>query len=144
MRALILTLLLVPLIDLMLKLVLRRMLGSRAVALGPFGSLRVVAGRIWLARPGRRSYPATLWTLWALAAGALIILSPWIPSSRLFVGLLLGGSLANALESSLRGRVSDYVCLRFWPAFNLADVALTAGAIGVLAGLLTAVQGSFS
>jgi signal peptidase II len=144
MRALILTLLLVPLIDLVLKHVLRRKLGSRAVALGPFGSLRVVAGRIWLARPGGRSNPATLWTLWALAAGALIILSAWIPSSRLFVGLLLGGSLANALESSLRGRVSDYVCLRFWPAFNLADVALTAGAIGVLAGLLTAVRGTFS
>ena len=144
MPALILTLLLVPLIDLVLKLVLRRTLGSRAVALGPFGSLRVVAARIWLARPGRRSNPATLWTLWALAAGVLIILSAWIPSSRLFVGLLLGGSLANALESSLRGRVSDYVCLRFWPAFNLADVALTAGAIGVLAGLLTAVRGTFS
>lgn len=142
MPALILALLVVPPIDLVFKLVLRRTLGSRAVALGPFGSLRVVAAQIWLARAGGRSSAATLWTLWVLAASALIIASTWIPSSRFFVGLLLGGSLSNALESSLRGRVSDYVCLRFWPAFNLADVALTAGAVGVLARLLTAVQGT--
>ncbi len=32
----------------------------------------------------------------------------------------------------MRGSVSDYVCLRFWPAFNLADVAITVGAIGLL------------
>jgi lipoprotein signal peptidase len=32
----------------------------------------------------------------------------------------------------MRGGVSDYVCLRVWPAFNLADVAITVGAIGVL------------
>ena len=138
MRALILTLLVVPLIDLALKLLLRRMLGSRAVALGPFGSLRIVAARIWLAHFGGRSNPATLWTLWALTAGTLVIVSTWIPSSRLFVGLLLGGSLSNALESSLRGPVSDYVCLRFWPAFNLADVALTVGALGVVVEVFVA------
>ena len=62
----------------------------------------------------------------------------------MFVGLLLGGSLSNALESSLRGTVSDYVCLRFWPAFNLADLALAAGAIGILAELLMAVRGTAS
>ena len=37
-------------------------------------------------------------------------------------------------------RVSDYVCLRFWPAFNLADLALAAGAIGTLILLLFAVR----
>jgi lipoprotein signal peptidase len=56
-----------------------------------------------------------------------------------FVGLLLGGSLSNAMEGSLRGSVTDYVCLRFWPAFNLADVALTAGAVGLGVALLRAI-----
>ena len=51
-----------------------------------------------------------------------------------FVGLLLGGSLSNAVESSMRGSITDYICLRFWPAFNLADLALAAGAIGILCG----------
>jgi len=70
----------------------------------------------------------------------LVIASNWIPSSALFVGLLLGGSLSNAVENARRGSVSDYVCLRFWPAFNLADLALAAGAIGTLAELLIAVR----
>jgi len=31
--------------------------------------------------------------------------------------------------------VCDYLCPRFWPAFNLADVALAAGAAGALVQL---------
>jgi signal peptidase II len=140
MGASILAFLVVPLVDLTAKLLLRRQLGSRAVALGSLGSLRMVTSRIWLARLGERSRPATLWTLWALAAAMLLIASTRFPSSGLFVGLLLGGSLSNGLESTLRGSVSDYVCLRFWPAFNLADVAITAGAIGIAAQLWISVQ----
>ena len=49
-----------------------------------------------------------------------------------WVGMLLGGSSSHALESAVRGSISDYICLRFWPAFNLADVAITVGAIGVI------------
>jgi signal peptidase II len=46
-------------------------------------------------------------------------------------GLMLGGALSHALETSVRGSVCDYVCLRFWPAFDLADVALAVGALGL-------------
>jgi signal peptidase II len=144
MRALTMALLAVPLIDLALKLLLRRTLGSRTVLLGPFGSLRVVAARIWLVRLGGRASPTMLWTIWTLTTGALVIASTWLPSSGLFIGLLLGGALSNALESSIRGSVSDYVCLRFWPAFNLADVALTAGGIGLVANLLIAMKATSS
>ena len=42
----------------------------------------------------------------------------------MFAGLLLGGSLGNAVEHAQRGAISDYVRLRFWPAFNLADAAI--------------------
>ena len=38
--------------------------------------------------------------------------------------------MSHALETSLRGCIIDYVRLRFWPAFNLADVAITVGAAG--------------
>jgi lipoprotein signal peptidase len=85
-----------------------------------------------------------MWSFWVAAAVALVIVSTWTPSSPVFVGLLLGGSLSHAVESSLRGTVSDYVCLRFWPAFNLADLALAAGAIGTLTELLIAVRGTAS
>ncbi len=144
MRALAVALLLVPLIDQGVKSALRRRLGANAVSLGPLGHLRVVTAGLWLARVARRPSPAATWTLWTIAAAALVVASAWLPSSRLFVGLLLGGSLSNALESSIRGRVTDYVCLRFWPAFNLADVALTTGGIGVAATLAIAVQRTLS
>ena len=64
-----------------------------------------------------------------------------VPSSRLPdgsrlsslpVGLLLGGSLSHAWETTARGSVSDYICSKWWPAFNLADVAITAGTVGIL------------
>jgi lipoprotein signal peptidase len=124
-------------IDQALKLLLRRTGPSDSMRLGPYGSLRMVAGRLWVHRVSGRS--AIALCLWILSSGALVVGSAWIPSSRVFVGLLIGGSLSNAIEGSLRGSVTDYVCLRFWPAFNLADVALTAGAVGIGVELLRAI-----
>ncbi|MCV7240720.1 signal peptidase II [Mycolicibacterium celeriflavum] len=109
-----------------------------SVQLGQFGSLRMIGGRLWLRRLAGRG-PKALW-LWAVSAGVLITASAWIPSSFVFVGLLVGGSLSNLLESSVRGSVTDYVCLRFWPAFNLADVALAAGALGIVIELLKTLE----
>ncbi|MGE2725927.1 signal peptidase II [Mycolicibacterium pulveris] len=108
------------------------------VRLGPFGSLRMAAGRLWLARSAR-SAPNTL-GFWAVSAGALMIAAAALPSSHVFVGLLVGGSLSNVVESWLRGSVTDFVCLRFWPAFNVADVALAVGALGVGIELLRTVD----
>lgn len=102
--------------------------------LGPFGSLRTRQGRLWVHRLGENG-PKVLW-LWVVSASALAVASAWLPSSSVFVGLMLGGSLSNAMEGSLRGSVTDYVCLRVWPAFNLADVAISAGAIGMAVELL--------
>jgi signal peptidase II len=136
MSTLCLALLVVLVSDQALKLLLRRRMGSDGLALGPFGSVRVVAGRLWLRRLGGPSSGAEIWCLWSAAAVPLVIVSALFPSSATFVGLLLGGSLSHAVESSLRGSVTDYVCLRFWPAFNLADLALTAGAIGLVGNLL--------
>jgi signal peptidase II len=136
MSVLCVTLLGVLVSDQALKLLLRRRVGSDALALGPFGSVRVVAGRLWLRRLGGPSCGAEIWCLWVAAAVPLAIVSALLPSSAAFVGLLLGGSLSHAVESSLRGSITDYVCLRFWPAFNLADLALAAGAIALVGKLL--------
>jgi signal peptidase II len=144
MRTLTAVLLAVLLCDLLFKFLLGGARQSRVIRLGPFGSLRMVLARMWLARLGWNVRPSALWILWGFTAGILTIVSTWLPSSQVFVGLVLGGSLSNALESSWRGCVSDYVCLRFWPAFNLADLALTAGAIGVVIDLLVAVQGTLA
>jgi signal peptidase II len=136
MRVLFVALLAVFLSDQAVKLLLRRRLGDRAIALGAFGNVRMVAGRLWMRRLGPQWSGAAIWGLWLAAAIALVIGSLWTPSSEAFAGLLLGGSLSHAVESSLSGRITDYICLKFWPAFDLADVAMTAGAIGIVGAYL--------
>ncbi len=129
-------LLLVPLADQALKLLVRRRLGTGSVALGPLGCVRLVQSQVWLARTPYHPGSATLWMVWLLSAAVLVILIAAAPSCRLFAGLLLGGSFSHALETTRQGCVSDYVCLRFWPAFNAADVAITVGAGGLIWSLL--------
>jgi signal peptidase II len=57
----------------------------------------------------------------------------WVPT-----GLLIGGALGNLLDRILNGAVTDFIKLPLWPAFNVADMAIT---FGVLA-LLWALEGS--
>jgi signal peptidase II len=123
----------VPFIDQLVKAVLRRRLGGGTVSLAALGQLRIVESRIWMQRASAISTSA-LWAVWLSAAVALSIVSVMFPSLGIAAGLLLGGSLSHALETTIRGAVADYVCLRFWPSFNLADVAVSAGALGLIIG----------
>ncbi|WP_438943402.1 signal peptidase II [Pseudomonas aeruginosa] len=51
--------------------------------------------------------------------------------------LILGGALGNAVDRLLRGAVVDFLDFHWqgahWPAFNLADVAISLGAVCLLA-----------
>jgi signal peptidase II len=49
----------------------------------------------------------------------------WLPT-----GLLLGGAAGNLLDRLRVGSVTDFIKFPHWPAFNVADIAIT---IGVLA-----------
>jgi lipoprotein signal peptidase len=116
------------------KALLERRLGSASVPLGPWGRLEVVEARVWWHRATGGAGRAWTWALWVPAAGGLLAASALAPSLAPSAGLLLGGSFAHALESTVRGSVRDWIRLRFWPAFDLADVAIAAGAIGLLLG----------
>ncbi len=45
------------------------------------------------------------------------------------VGLIVGGAVSNILDRIIRGGVVDFIDLRFWPSFNLADSAIVIGSI---------------
>ena len=51
----------------------------------------------------------------------------WLPT-----GLLLGGAAGNLLDRARDGAVTDFVKLPLWPAFNLADTAITLGVLALL------------
>ncbi len=53
------------------------------------------------------------------------------------LGFVLGGSISNLVDRVRLGHVTDFLDLRFWPAFNLADVFIVVGVatlFGALAG----------
>jgi signal peptidase II len=51
----------------------------------------------------------------------------WLPT-----GMLLGGALGNIVDRVREGAVIDFIKLPYWPAFNVADIAITFGVIVLL------------
>ena len=47
------------------------------------------------------------------------------------LGLVIGGSVSNLVDRVRLGHVTDFLDLRFWPAFNLADSFIVVG-VGIL------------
>lgn len=72
----------------------------------------------------------------ALVASAFLVFMLRRDSSsraeRISFGLILGGALANMFDRIVRGAVVDWIDLHWgpnhWPAFNIADIGITAGA----------------
>lgn len=82
------------------------------------------------------------WFFTALGIGAAVFIV-WLLRShsnqRLFafsMACLLGGAVGNVVDRVLYGYVVDFVQLHYagwaFPAFNVADSAITAGAIGMI------------
>ena len=53
------------------------------------------------------------------------------------LGLVIGGSVSNLLDRIRLGYVTDFLDLRYWPAFNLADSFIVIG-VGILLTALLA------
>jgi signal peptidase II len=51
----------------------------------------------------------------------------WLPT-----GLLVGGAAGNLIDRAHEGAVTDFVDLPLWPAFNVADAAITIGVLALL------------
>ena len=89
--------------------------------------------------------PLGQWLLLGFKAIAVVLLWIWLARSRrrltaLSLGLIIGGAIGNAIDRLAYGWVADFVFFhvsganwRFnWYVFNLADVAIFAGVIGLL------------
>lgn len=51
------------------------------------------------------------------------------------LGLIIGGALGNIIDRMALGAVVDFIDLRFWPVFNLADTAIVLG-VGISLALV--------
>jgi signal peptidase II len=54
------------------------------------------------------------------------------------LGLVIGGSISNLIDRVRLGHVTDFLDLRWWPAFNLADSFITVGVVILLLALMSA------
>ncbi len=61
--------------------------------------------------------------------GYLFSREPTRPGMWAAAGLLAGGALGNLADRIRVDAVTDYIAIASWPAFNLADVAVTAGVL---------------
>jgi len=80
------------------------------------------------------------WFFTAISAGVSVVLVVWLwrLGSRqrvlaLGLALVLGGALGNLYDRVALGYVVDFISLHYrdyyWPAFNVADSAITCGAV---------------
>jgi signal peptidase II len=70
------------------------------------------------------------------AALALILAyfarDPARPGVWIGVGLLLGGALGNLADRVRADEVTDFIDPPLWPAFNVADIAITVGIVAIV------------
>lgn len=71
---------------------------------------------------------AVIGILTSLVAVALVVAAARGSAPPLPASLILGGALGNLIDRTHNGSVVDMLHTSFWPTFNLADVAICAGA----------------
>jgi signal peptidase II len=52
------------------------------------------------------------------------------------LGLVIGGSVSNLVDRVRLGHVTDFLDVRYWPAFNLADTFIVVGVAALLLALI--------
>jgi signal peptidase II len=85
------------------------------------------------------------WQIWfftGLAVAISALLTFWLARAArsdwrqaLPYSLVIGGALGNVIDRLMHGHVIDFIQWHwrdhYWPAFNLADSAIVAGAVGI-------------
>jgi len=104
--------------------------GEQVDVLGPLGlTLSRNSGVAFGLAPGGGVRLVLLAGLALLVVAYVFSREPDRPGMWVATGLLAGGAVGNLADRVRAGAVTDYVELGAWPAFNLADVAITAGVL---------------
>ena len=85
------------------------------------------------------------WLLVGLSVAAVLLIGMWAARTRspltvVALGLIAGGAIGNAIDRAAYGAVADFVLFHIttaswtfrWYVFNLADVGIVAGVVGLL------------
>jgi signal peptidase II len=116
-------------------LVLSRLNAGQWAPIGSGPRIRAVPNAA--AGPGLRLSRGGLLSLWLCATAGTILVAHSAPSLQgqavqLGLGAAIGGATSNLLDRIRRGAVVDFIDLRVWPSFNVADVAIVLGVTGAL------------
>jgi len=105
-------------------------LGEEVDVLGPLSLTLSHNKGVAFGLAGGAGLGLVLVTVAALALIAYVFSrDPSKPGMWVAVGLLAGGALGNLIDRLAAGEVTDYIVVGSWPAFNLADVAITGGVV---------------
>jgi signal peptidase II len=83
----------------------------------------------WVPEATRRPMLAIVGGVAVLALGLLLFRRRGLPWGTLAVVLVSAGAIGNYLDRLTRGYVVDFVYVRHWPVFNVADIYVTVGAV---------------
>lgn len=106
-----------------------RVVAAGSLNCGPV-MLRRVVSRKAAYRHGRAR--AALVFMWSVSAACALLLYTLHPdftdrAAASGLGAALGGAASNLTDILRRQGVVDFIDLRWWPVFNLADVAIVGG-----------------
>jgi len=120
--------------------------------LAPDDSLHVL-GPFWIRHVQNSGiafgfFPSATAAVIVLTAGAVAWMLAYFarsggrhPVLPMALGLVLGGSVSNLSDRIRLGHVTDFLDVRYWPAFNLADSFIVIGVGIIVAALVLADRG---
>jgi signal peptidase II len=104
--------------------------GEDVELLGPIGlTLSHNSGVAFGLAGGGGARLVVLAALALLVIGYIFSRDPARPGMWVAVGLLAGGALGNLADRIRADAVTDYIQIGSWPAFNIADIAVTVGVL---------------
>lgn len=75
--------------------------------------------------------------VWLLLSAVAAIVAGAIDRTSIYVatGFIIGGALGNLLDGISKRGVTDFIDLRVWPVFNVADTVIVAGVVLLVLGV---------